>query len=752
MIDSKIEEQKEAAQALVRRLLPTRATEFTVNIQRTVEQNKDFFEVKSANGKIIISGNNPVSIASGLHWYLKYVCHCHISWNSDQLNLPTELPTHFDPIRKNTAFSIRSYLNYCTFSYTMAWWDWERWEREIDWMALHGINMPLAITGLEAVWQNTLRRLGMDDQSIREFLVGPTYFAWQWMDNLEGWMGPLSQNWIDTHRELGQRIIARERELGMKPILKGFTGYIPTALTTYYPEAKIYKTNWISTFETAQIDPLDPLFAEIAKIFVEEQEKLFGTDHYYSVDPFHESQPAIKTADYLQQAGDAIFTAINNIDPQAVLVIQSWSLRPGLLRSIPKERTLMLALTGTNWKKHESYWGRPWVVGMMHNFGGRNYIGGNLAHFLSHALRLKQLPEALNVQGLGIFPEAIEHNPVIYQAATEIAWHDRIIQDVSAWTKVYAQARYGKLPDAAARAWEILLRTVYQQKKVKIISMESPICARPALFMPRVSMNGDMIRDYDLIALWPAWQEMLSASTELGELSTFQYDLVDIARQCLADLALLLHQSLGEAYTARDRDVLQERGEQFLELMRDLDDLLATREEFLLGKWLAGARSWGSDLEEKNRYECAARTLITIWGPVTPNALFFDYSNRQWSGLIRGFYIPRWQMFIDYLLGQSELDNKRYHSRKLKKSYGRPANNANPFFETLSTWEKSWTEKHENYSSVPVGDALQIAKQLYNKWWPVMQSHTQRITPTIKLDAYVEEATRQEEDVDNFGL
>ena len=381
----------------------------------------------------------------------------------------------------------------------------------------------LAITGLEAVWQNTLRRLGMDDNTIRNFLVGPTYFAWQWMDNLEGWMGPLSQDWIERHLDLGQKIIARERELGMKTILKGFSGYVPTALAKFYPDAKIYKTDWISTFETAHIDPLDPLFSKIAKIFVQEQEKLFGTDHYYSVDPFHESQPPVKTPEYLEQAGSAIFSAINNIDPQAVLVIQTWSLRQGLLRSIPKGRTLMLALTGTNWKKHESYWGRPWVVGMMHNFGGRNYIGGNLAHFLSHALRLKRLPEALNVQGLGIFPEAIEHNPVIYQAATEITWHNDIEKNVSGWTKKYATARYGMLPDAAARAWEILLNTVYQQKKVKIISMESPICARPALFMPRVSMNGDMIRDYDLSALWPAWKEMLSASKELGEKPTFQY-------------------------------------------------------------------------------------------------------------------------------------------------------------------------------------------------------------------------------------
>ncbi|MGH2622417.1 MAG: alpha-N-acetylglucosaminidase [Sphingobacterium sp.] len=752
MIESNVKEYKIAAEALIERLIPGKLTEFEVNIQPAIKQNNDFFEVRSSDGIILIKGNNPVSIASGLHWYLKYVCHCHISWNSDQLNLPDMLPKDFEPIRKNTAFSVRSYLNYCTFSYSMAWWDWERWEREIDWMALHGINLPLAITGLEAVWQNTLRRLGMDDPSIREFLVGPSYFAWQWMDNLEGWMGPLSQAWIDSHLELGQRIIARERELGMKTILKGFTGYVPMALSNYYPDAKIYKTTWISTFETAQIDPLDPLFAEVAEIFVQEQEKLFGNDHYYSVDPFHESQPAIKTADYLEQAGSAIFSAIHQVDPQAVLVIQTWSLRPGLLRSIPKDRTLMLALTGTNWKKHDSYWGRPWVVGMMHNFGGRNFIGGNLAHFLSHALRLKQLPEALNVQGLGIFPEAIEHNPIVYQAATEIAWHGQAIQNVSEWTKSYAKARYGSLPDAAALAWEILLSTVYQQKKVKIISMESPICARPALFMPRVSMNGDMVRDYDLIALWPAWQQMILASKDLGSMATFHYDLVDIARQCLVDLALLLHQSLGEAYSARDRDALETCGEQFLMLMEDLDDLLGTREEFLLGKWLAEARRWGKDVEEKNSYECAARTLITIWGPVTPNALFFDYSNRQWSGLIRGFYKPRWKMFIDYLLGQSALDNKRYHSRKLKKSYGRPANNANPFFETLAAWEKSWTEQHDTYPSEVVGDPLEIAKKLFSKWWPTMQSKNLQIKPKIQGEEYVKEVSAQAEESDNFGL
>ena len=38
-------------------------------------------------------------------------------------------------------------MNVCTFGYSYAHWDWKRWEREIDWMALNGINMPLAFNG-----------------------------------------------------------------------------------------------------------------------------------------------------------------------------------------------------------------------------------------------------------------------------------------------------------------------------------------------------------------------------------------------------------------------------------------------------------------------------------------------------------------------------------------------------------------------------------------------------------------------------
>ena len=72
----------------------------------------------------------------------------------------------------------------------------------IDFMAIKGINMPLAITGLEAVWRRTLLAFGVDGQEAREFLCGPAYLAWQWMTNMEGVCGPLPKSWIDQQQAL----------------------------------------------------------------------------------------------------------------------------------------------------------------------------------------------------------------------------------------------------------------------------------------------------------------------------------------------------------------------------------------------------------------------------------------------------------------------------------------------------------------------------------------------------------------------
>ena len=230
-----------AARALVTRILPAQAAQIDVELLPRGADGLDVFEVETRGGRLVLRGQNGVTIGSALQWYLRNVAHAQLSWDGDNLALPAVLPPVPEKVRISSPYRHRVYLNYCTLNYTASWWDRARWEREIDWMALHGITTPLAATGQEAVWQATLRRFRMNDTEIRQYLAGPAFGAWQWMTNLEQWGGPLPQSWIDSHLELGRFILERERALGMTPILQGFSGCVPLAFLEKYPGAKILR-------------------------------------------------------------------------------------------------------------------------------------------------------------------------------------------------------------------------------------------------------------------------------------------------------------------------------------------------------------------------------------------------------------------------------------------------------------------------------------------------------------------------------
>src|SRR5690242_6099254 len=82
-------------------------------------------------------------------------------------------------------------------------------------------------------------------------------------------------------------------------------------------------------------------------------------------------------------------------------------------------------------------------------------------------------------------------------------------------------------------------------------------------------------------------------------------------------------------------------------LGRDLDQFLGTRSEYLLGKWIQDAKSWAASPDEQAYYERDARSIITIWG-----GTITDYAGRQWNGLMRDYYLPRWQLLIDATLSE----------------------------------------------------------------------------------------------------
>ncbi|MBQ8061880.1 MAG: alpha-N-acetylglucosaminidase N-terminal domain-containing protein [Bacteroidales bacterium] len=141
---------EKAVCALARRVMGPQARGI---VFEQVSASEDSYELRQKGNNILIRGNNANSMAVGLNRYIQEYCLADVSWyHYNPVELPSVLPPVPEPVTGKAEIPIRFFLNYCTLGYTMPWWQWEEWERFIDWMALNGVNMPLAITGEEAVW------------------------------------------------------------------------------------------------------------------------------------------------------------------------------------------------------------------------------------------------------------------------------------------------------------------------------------------------------------------------------------------------------------------------------------------------------------------------------------------------------------------------------------------------------------------------------------------------------------------------
>ncbi len=224
---------------LIERIAPGHTGDFIIETI-PAPPGENVFEVGARDGKIVLRGDNSLSQAVALNWYLKHDAFVDVSWFADEpVNMPRHLPLPAEDVRQTTRIRERFFLNYCTFGYTMPFWHWRDWERCIDWMALNGINLPLAQTGNEYIWQKVWRGYGLSDEAIRAYFTGPAYLPWHRMVNIDHWGGPLPQSFIDGQHDLQQQILARERELGMSPVLCAFAGHVPEALKASQPDLHI---------------------------------------------------------------------------------------------------------------------------------------------------------------------------------------------------------------------------------------------------------------------------------------------------------------------------------------------------------------------------------------------------------------------------------------------------------------------------------------------------------------------------------
>ena len=689
----------------------------------------DFFELDQAGGKVVVRGNSWVNIATGINWYLKYNCGIHLTWGNMKAQLPAALPKVKAKERHETNMKMRYCFNYCTFSYSMAFWDWQRWQEEIDWMALHGVNMPLAIVGTECVWRNMLLKMGYSEDEVGQFIAGPAFLAWWEMNNLEGWGGPLPMSWYRQQEALQKNILKRMKQLGMEPVLPGYSGMMPHDAKQKLGLDVSDGGTWNGYVRPSNLMPTDKRFGEVADAYYAELTKLYGKSKYYSMDPFHESNDDA-TIDYAK-AGKAIMDAMKRTNKEAKWVVQGWTEnpRPQMMTDLKNGDIVILDLFSecrpmfgipSIWKRENGYDGHSWMFCMLENFGGNIGLHGRMDQLLNNYKLARNGKWTQTMTGTGFTMEGTENNPVMFELMSELPW----LADVPTkeqWVKKYIVARYGKHDADIEKAWMILAESIYncplgnnQQGP-----HESIFCGRPGLNNFQVKSWSKMRNYYDPEDTKQAARLMLAAADRMKGNDNYLHDLVDITRQALADQGRRQYLKTIADYNAFARKDFRKDADRFLKMIMMQDSLLGTRTEFRLGRWTQQARNLGNTAKEKELYEWNARVQITTWGNrvCADKGGLRDYANKEWQGLLKDFYYNRWKIYFDALEKQMADDTKpNYEALGGGKNANKTSSElfamALPHGPEIDWYaiEEPWTLQHNQYSAKAVGNAVEMAR------------------------------------------
>ncbi len=615
-------------------------------------------------GPLVVTGPDVNRLAAGYGAYLRGTEHFSWSWNYDRIGAATA-PKAVDQTVE-VPWKWRQAYNYCTLSYTMAFWGVDQWEKELDRLALSGINMPLVQAGLEKVWQLTLREAGYPEEKIAAFIPNPSAAAWWNMGNLEGLSGPLTPEEVDREAALGRFIVSRARELGMSPILQGFTGLVPRDLEAYvnpaagYADARyVPQGAWAGGFpRPAVLDPTSETFRRLAAIWYKNIQAVYGeipAGSPFGGDLFHEggSSKGLNVSDCAQ----AVAAAMQRAVPNALWVLQAWGGNPSqaLLKNLKAENTLILALSRDMSRGKytpRSFGPIPWLWCELLNFGGNQGLYGNL-RLPAEFGRIQNSPAAATMQGLGLLSEGFETNPVFYELFLRRITlpKDEIItgKAFEAWLCDALLCRYGAAPAELLQAWILLDDSAYKPLREQEGTTESIYCARPSADVRKVSSWSSGEVYYDTAKVRRAldlYMKALKATPALLDAATFRFDLADLARQALADADRPLLAAAVDALRKGDETAYSQASDSFLRAITLMDDLLAADPLHTLRRQLdlADAKA-GNDPARRLCWERAARRLYTTWSGKIDN--LNDYAHRQYSGLLKGYYGPRWKIFFE---------------------------------------------------------------------------------------------------------
>ena len=155
--------------------------------------------------------------------------------------------------------------------------------------------------------------------------------------------------------------------------------------------------------------------------------------------------------------------------------------------------------------------------------------------------------------------------------------------------------------------------------------------------------------------------------------------------------------------TSSSATAVESVGQVLLNLLSDIDTLLATNENYLLSTWISDARQWAhNDASYASYLEYNARNQLTLWGP---DGEINDYASKQWAGLVGTYYVQRWEAFVAYLV-KIKTTQVPYNATLV----------ADQMLAIGEKWDGLTFGKSKGDIEGTRGDALSVAETLVYRW------------------------------------
>jgi alpha-N-acetylglucosaminidase len=548
----------------------------------------------SPSHSVVIGGSADRATLYAVYHLLERFCGVGFFWDGDYVPKKKTISLPLCDIAERPLFRIRQYLQGCAFGYTTAYWEWEDWKRELDWMAKR--------------YQNTMM--------------------------------------VDWGHPEGKHIAEYARKLGIHTILPGAgLGEVSEEFVKQHPNVRYVKMQWGESAPCFVVHPSDPMFVQRGVETIQRNVETYGTDHIYNVDPYPE-QTVFLEPDEIEKMrvefARATAAYIRKADPQGIWYASGWALlappwpektAQAFLEAIPADMFYICDIWADEnpiYQKFNYFHGRDWGFGVLHSFGGDDILRGDVAGLISRVQEVANDTKANRCVAFYINPEIIHYNLLYFELAAKLSWQPGKV-NLEDFLRDYAVRRYGEKSAPTMReCLERLARSVYSsssratepyyQHRLHTITSDASKYA-----------HLDDLREALRIALWEAKDQK--------DNPLYANDLVDIMRQYIAELSNLHLQQLYSGFTKGDKETFEREAKTVNRLMDGLEKVLSSRDDYRVDWILAKAQRMGRT--ERDLKDGFLTLASTPW--------LLDYQSKDLFELVRFYYRRRVEAFIGAL-------------------------------------------------------------------------------------------------------